>query len=300
MSSTFPFRKTLAAGAVLAAFMFPSTGVHAFQGDVVCGGKQHFLVPGECLQSCSKQKRSLANLSGGLCSFSASCGIFKGDSALKAFYNQAMFGRGAVTGQQGKQVLLSHVVNRYYKPHNVKNLDVDIGSPGGMDGFAGVQRPKRPGAKPRLTVHDDLFYTSPGYFVATIGHEMVHLEQHERTVTTNLAGINSVVGAMRELEASSWQSGLDNFPREFGPNKTSGCQREEELIAQRQTYECRKWQVKKAIENLRATPRWETYSKTLERWLNEDDWAKQVWLKQNPNWQSVTGGERPDKECSNP
>jgi hypothetical protein len=74
----------------------------AYKGDIVCSAKQRFTVPGLCLQACSKQKRTLANFSGGMCSFSSSCPAYgqEARSALPVFYNQALFGRGAVTGER--------------------------------------------------------------------------------------------------------------------------------------------------------------------------------------------------------
>ena len=219
---------------------------------------------------------------------------------MPQFYNQAMFGRGAVTGQQGKLVLASHIINTYYKPNNVRDIEVVIGSAPGGDDFAKVEKSSRPGGKPLLTIQDDLFFTAPGYLISTIGHEMVHLEQHKRIYKTNLAGINSVVGAMRELEASSWELGADTFSRSIGANQVGECERGQEKQAQQMTYACRQWQVKKAIEDIRSGARRDAYFKSIEKWLNEDPWANQVWLQNNPDCKTQKAGAKPQDECSNP
>jgi len=287
---------------VALALMCTATAISqdAYQGDIVCSGKQRFTVPGLCLQACSKQKRSLANFSGGMCSFSSSCPAYglEPRSALPVFYNQALFGRGAVTGEAGRLVLASHIINTYFPPNNVKQITVLIGKTAGGDDFAHLE-PAPAGGKPTLTIQDDLFFTSPGYLISTLGHEMVHVEQQKRSYKTNLTGINSLVGAMRELEASSWELNADNFSRSFGANKASGCMRDQEKTAQHQTYTCRQWQVKKAIENIRTGGRKEIYLKSVEKWLSEDPWSSRVWVLANPQWATQSAGPMPDP-CENP
>jgi hypothetical protein len=278
-----------------------SAHAQEYAGDITCGSKQRFTVPGECLNACSKQKRTLANLSGGLCFFSSSCPAYGKEpkSALPVFYNQALFGRGPVQGEQAKLVLASHIINTYFPPNNVKLIAVKIGATSGGDDFAHVEPAPRAGGKSTLTIQDDLFYTAPGYLISTIGHELIHVEQHKRTYKTSFAGINSLVGAMRELEASSWEIDADNFSRSFGANKAVDCMRDQEKAAQRMTFACRQWQVRKAIADIRESARRDTYFKSVEKWLNEDPWAQQVWLPDNPKWQTQAAGAQP-KDCGNP
>ena len=38
---------------------------------------------------------------------------------------------------------------------------------------------------------------------------------------------------------------------------------------------------------------------SLEKYMNEDPWISQVWLKQNPNWKTITAGPAP-ASCENP
>jgi hypothetical protein len=271
-----------------------------FAGDITCSGSERFFIPGACTEKCSQQKHTLARITGGMCGFSSSCPAYGHEtkSALPVFYNQALFGRGAVKGEQAQLVLASHIINTYYPPNNVKLITVLIGSAEGGDDFAHTE-PGKPGKNPTLTIQSDLFFTAPGYLISTIGHEMVHVEQQKRTYKTNLTGINSLVGAMRELEASSWELGADNFPRSFGASKISSCMRDSEKQGDQMAYACRAWQVKQSIEDVRTGPKSSTYLPAVEKWLNEDPWASKVWLPGNPNWRTQNAGAMPPK-CTKP
>lgn len=268
-------------------------------GDLVCGGKQRFTTPGECLKACSSQKRTLGNFSAGICGFSSSCTAYGKEvrSALPQFYNQALLGRGVVGGEVAKLVLASHIINTYYPPNTVKQIAVSIGATDQGE-FAHVEPPAKPGEKAMLTIQDDLFYTAPGYLISTIGHEMVHLEQQRRIYKTKRTGINSLVVAMRELEASSWEVHGDNFSRTFGASQVGTCMRNQEKTAQQQILACRHWQVKKAIENILTGARKDAYSNSVAQWLAEDPWASQVWLPANPDWKTQSAGKQPE-ECGN-
>jgi len=272
-----------------------------YQGDIVCGGKDRFTVPMACMNVCSRQKRTLGNFSAGLCFFSSQCPAYgkEAKSALPVLYNQALFGRGAVIGQAAKLALASHIINTYYQPHDVKQIAVKIGAAEGGDDFAHVERATQSGGKTALTIQDDLFLTSPGYLISTIGHEMIHVEQLERTYKTNLTAINRLVGAMRELEASSWEIDEDSFKRSFGRNRAGDCMQGQEKAAQQMAFACRKWQVKKAIEDIRTSPRRDIYLGSVGKWLSEDPWASQIWLPDNPQWETQPAGPMPDN-CKNP
>jgi len=296
--------RTIGRLAALLALVLAGTATlpaQEYKGDLLCGKTTRFTTPGECLNSCSQQRRTLANL-GGVCSFSSSCPAYGQEphSALPQFYNQALFGRGAVVGAEGKLVLASHIINTYYPPNNARQISVIINPTKGGGEFAHVEPSATPGGKQTLTLRDDVFYTAPGYMISVIGHEMVHVEQNNRSQKTNQMGISSLVGAMHELEASSWEIHADNFPRSIGPSKVGNCMRDQEKTAQQQTYACRQWQVKQAIEDILRGPRKDAYSRSVGLWLNEDPWASQVWLPANPSWQTQAAGQKPFADCKNP
>ena len=41
----------------------------------------------------------------------------------------------------------------------------------------------------------------------SLGHEIVHLDQYQRTYTMNVFYIDAAIAAFRELEASTWDTG---------------------------------------------------------------------------------------------
>lgn len=284
-------------GALVVACAIPARAQDEYAGDIVCGGsRKKFLVPMACVKGCSA-RRTLANFSGGTCGFSSSCPAYgKEDrSALPVFYNQALFGRGVIAGEKAQLVLVSHIINTYYAPNNVKQIHVAIGTSPGGDNWAHLV-PGARGQAPTLMVQSDLLLLSPGYLISTIGHEMVHVEQGKRSYKTNQTGINSLVQDMWELEASSWELNADNFSRSIGANKTAGCIQDQEKTSNHNIYVCRQWEVRKALEDIRTGPKSSTYLPSAEKWLNEDPWTSQIWLPANPNWRTQKAGPKP-QEC---
>jgi hypothetical protein len=62
---------------------------------------------------------------------------------------------------------------------------------------------------------------------------------------------------------------------------------------------CYDWQAKKAIENIRSGMRSEQYVPAVEKYMTQDLWISQVWLKKHPDWKTLTAGAAP-KDCPNP
>ena len=281
-----------------------------FAGDITCAEKR-FLLPGLCIQNCRlKPGRSGLAQMNVKCWLSPKCPRITGDVGLVKFYNDAMFGIGFVPPALEKVVVVEHMINTYYKPYSTKEIAVVIGpsgeSGGTRDRWASTLPAPR-GGKATMTISGDLFYMTPGYMLSTIGHEMVHVGQLRRTYKTDLAGINEAVGAFRELEASSWELHKDEFARSYGPSSLLACmngqtqsygqQTTNEIEDINETYQCREWQVRKAIEDIRG--RGQGYLNRLGRWLEEDVWTNEVWLPQFPNWKTLTAGARPTG-CPNP
>lgn len=265
------------------------------KGDIACAN-QHYIVPGLCLQNCTGH-RTLANLSGGQCFFAPQCTALQGDRALAQFYNQGILHSGGpqVLPQDRAQLsVVAQIINVHYKPFNAGQFDIRIGDSVGMDAWAGLVR----GAgKSTLNVSPDLLLLTPGYLASVLGHEMVHESQYRRAYKTNMTGINSAVSAFRELEASMWELGEAPSPG-VPQNAFKDCLQETEATASQQTRACRAWQVTKAIENIRDSPR--SHFTALEAWMTEDPWISAFWMPRNPNWKTAKAGPNLDKECPNP
>ncbi|HEV1993027.1 MAG TPA: hypothetical protein VGR03_01740 [Candidatus Acidoferrum sp.] len=268
-------------------------------GDIACGN-QHYIVPGLCLQKCTG-RRTLANLNAGQCFFAPQCKALQGDQTLKQFYNQGILHSGGpqvLPPDVAQRSVVAQIINVHYKPFNAGQFDIRIGNFAGKDAWAGIERGGGKGSKPILGVSPDLLLLTPGFLASVLGHEMVHESQYRRKYKTNMTGINSAVGAFRELEASMWELGEASSPG-FPDNKFNDCLQESESTSNRQTRDCRSWQVTKAIENIRDSPR--SYFKSLEAWMNEDPWVSAEWIPKNPNWKMAKAGPNPDpKECDNP
>lgn len=271
----------------------------AGEGDIACGD-QHYIVPGLCLQKCSG-RRTLATPSAGQCFFAPQCKALQGDQRLKQFYNQGILHSGGpqvLPPDLAQRSVVAQIINVHYKPFNAGQFDIRIGSFAGMEAWAGIERGGGQGSKPILGVSPDLLLLTPGFLASVLGHEMVHESQYRRTYKTNMTGINSAVGAFRELEASMWDLGEAPSPG-FPDNEFKACLQESERTSSQQTRDCRSWQVTKAIENIRDSPR--SYFKALETWMNEDPWVSAEWMPKNPNWKMAKAGPSPDpKECGNP
>ena len=267
-------------------------------GDISCGN-QHYIVPGLCLQQCTG-RRTLGNLNAGQCFFTPQCPALQGDQRLKQFYNQGILHSGGpqvLPPDLAQRSVVAQIINVHDKPFNAGQFDIRIGNFAGMDAWDGIERGAT-GSKPILGVSPDLLLLTPGYLASVLGHEMVHESQYHRIYKTSLIGINSAVGAFRELEASMWQLGEASSPG-FPDDEFKGCLQESERTSNLQTRVCRAWQVTKAIQNISESPR--SYSKSLETWMSEDPWVRAEWLPKNPNWKTAKAGSNPDpKECSNP
>lgn len=188
----------------------------------------------------------------------------------------------------------STIINQFYQPF--KSTDFHIVFEGGERSFyAKLEEPKSRGTKPFLKIHRDLFLKSPAFLVQTIGHEMIHAIQMERGKSkTKLHGIQKTTEAFLELEASYWEVGTVylEYDWKIGPNELIECISADEMKAVKETFECRKWQVRNWIEifnDLRPGN-----LSRLEEWLKQNHWTREVWLPNHPNWKKMKAGNQPE------
>lgn len=276
----------------LALAHFPATAQ-----DIQCMcSKKTFDRPGNCLQECR----------GGLgcpvkCAISPKCAGFD-DTPFRQFYNRALFGIGNVGGLRGpnaNDVVVAHVINIWFKPNNVKDFNVTWGKPENTDDWAHVMPPSSGAQKLTLVVSPDAIFLSPAGFVSALGHEMIHVEQMKRTYTVRMTGINSALTSFRELEASTWEGGATDFKWAVGPSKWSNCLPADEKKASDDLRACREWQAVKSIENIRTGLRSEQFLPALDKYMSQDPWISQVWVRKYPGWKTRAAGPAP-KDCPNP
>jgi hypothetical protein len=290
-------KQTAMALAVFAVLLIITAQVHA--QDIMCAPtKTKFFSPGTCSRDCK---------GGGLktpvrCAMSPACSGFD-DQKFKIFYNRALFGTGNVggfglgamagAGPNANDVLVAHVINHFFKPNNFTHFNLSWSDPGNTANWARVEAASSSDKKMNLIVAPDAIWLSPAGLVNTIGHEMVHVEQMQRKRTVRMNGLDAVSTAFYELEATGWEGGNSKFNWAIGASKWAGCVDKQEKDDHAIRLSCYEWQVKKAIEDVLTGPRAQQYGSTMEKYMNEDPWISQVWMKENPNWKTVKAGPRP-------
>jgi hypothetical protein len=264
--------------------------------DIMCMSKKDtpsFSVPAECLKVCYR---------GGLGKFvhcalpkKAKCTGFD-DPVFASFYNCAVLGtacgQAAIAGAS-KDTLIAHTISHFFKPNNIKDFNFKWGPPENTTNWAKVEPAGSGAQKMSLVVAPDAISRSPAAFVITLGHEMIHVEQLKRKLKTRMDGLSDVASALRELEAYAWERGVTGFPWEIGANKWATCTTEAEKAESVGFEACYEWKAKHAIESVRDGPLNYRFLGFLEKYLNEEPWASQVWLKAHPDWKTFKVGPRP-------
>jgi hypothetical protein len=256
--------------------------------------KRTFDRPGNCTRECR----------GGLgcpvkCAISPRCAGFD-DTPFRQFYNRAVFGiGGGMGGPNANDVVVAHIINLWFKPNNIRDFNVSWGRPENTDDWAHVMPPSSGAQKLALVVSPDAIWLSPAGLVSALGHEMIHVEQMKRSYSVRMTGINSALTSFRELEASSWEGGASDFRWAIGPSKWSSCLPADEKQASDNLRACRDWQALKAIENIRTSLRGAQFVSDLQKYMSEDPWISQVWMKKYPDWKTRAAGPAPT-DCPSP
>jgi hypothetical protein len=187
-----------------------------------------------------------------------------------------------------------YTINHYFQPNKSDNFNLAWG-PRETSDYAHVTPASSGTQKMTLVVSEEALKLSPAGFVMTIGHEMIHVEQlkRHRDSKVDRSGISGALSPLRELEASAWELGEGDFRWVIGPNKWKECLRENEKQESAFRHICNAWDVKKGIQDIRDRPRNDQYMRNLEKFMAEDAWISQVWLKANPNWKTEPLSDQP-------
>lgn len=282
-------KKLFALGMISAVVLVAGKGTLFAQQDIYCNcNKQRYGTPGECLQNCKGNRLTCTG-----CFLSPRCPALQGDKNLKLLYNRALFRKGLVPLNQAQRSLVAHIINHYYKPFSAGQINIVLAD-GAPRSFWAEIEPASGGGKPTLQVHIDLIWCSPAFLVSAVGHEMIHYLQSLRPNAVDLTGIDKAVWAFKELEASNWESGANNFNWKIGSDQVFHCLRQVEKDEVLKILRFRQWEVRSRIEEIVSGFR-DAHNrlKRLERWLTANPWTRDVWLPANPNWKSYTAGPRP-------
>ena len=237
------------------------------------------------------------------CTLSPECGAMANLTpaqrrTLVAQYNQALFGisMGPASVRRTSMLkpgLVALIMDYYYAPHTARYVEIAIGPTNSGD-WANILNQKNSAGKYPLVVSDDLFWLSPAMLMQSIGHEIVHLVQYQRSYSMNVAQIDAACSAFRELEASTWESGNTDMNYSNKGSNFFNCLMPVEQNAATAMLRCREWGVRKAIQSVREIDQLRPGAmRKLEQWLQEDAWTKAHWLPSNPGWKTYAPGPKP-------
>jgi hypothetical protein len=286
-------------GFVQAAFMF--VALIALMGsvsaqNVLCRtSNKRFATGAECNKDC---KGGGLGIIGNPCVYSplTACKALASKGADGDEYWNKVFESTLMGGPlpAAKLQLPIYTINRFFQPNKHTDFNISWGRTGTSD-YAHVTPASSSEQKMNLVISEDALGLPPGGFMMAIGHEMIHAEQlkRHRNSKVDRSGIDRVLSPLRELEASAWELGEGSFRWVIGPNKWKECLRENEKQESAFRHICNAWDVKKGIQDIRDRPRSDQYLRNLEKFMTEDAWISQVWLKANPNWKTETLSNQP-------
>lgn len=197
--------------------------------------------------------------------------------------------------------LIERIVFAWYSGYKVENLNIIWGRDEVKNiGIAAV--PMQYGKYP-LYVSVNLLCKSPAYITASVGHELIHVEQYNRTYSyfdIDDLQIRKVRDALREVEAYEWETVSGYFPWQIKTSNQwlSGFTPTEESELQT-LKQCATWKAESEIEQLRAQPDAENGLKKLKQYFYQDPWVRTNWLPHNPDWAMRSAGPEP-AVCQNP
>ena len=213
----------------------------------------------------------------------------RSDDERKALVREYRKATRATSGQTAKRVQFTkYVIKDFYgRATDVSALEIAIRASERF--WAEVSPQKNADGKYPFTVNEDFF--DPGnqggeeataYIMAsTIGHELIHLEQFSRPSNGASLGINDAVYALRELEASTWESENTDFRWKIPANTLYRFLRADYKQGVDELLQERRKQVEAAVREFHTSALSAKYLPTLIRWLNANSWTREVWLPAN-------------------
>ena len=280
------------------------TPTGGMKNELLCTcNKQSYDTPRECLGGCTGRVGLAGTAMCGSVLQSQErqpCPVLR-NPAFKTIYDQVVlhhFGPLAAlpsgssdTPNNPNVILIGNLINTFYKPWSVSDyfIAIAVGTGGGTGGELAHVEPAN-GGKIYLRVGGAAIESSPGSLVGIIGHEMIHGEQFRRGLKQySLPGFNSFTHAMNELEAWSWQTGTPmNFRWKIAANQAWKCETQDEQDKDMAVRECREWQVRETLVKVNTRDDRHELQNAVDNWINENPWARTVWLPYNRNWKGVT------------
>ncbi len=197
--------------------------------------------------------------------------------------------------------LIERIVFAWYSGYEAERLQIIWGRDEVKNvGIAVV--PKQYGKFP-LFISVNLLCKSPAYITASVGHELIHVEQFNRSYNSldiDDLEIRNVRDSLREVEAYEWENGTGYFPWQI---KTSDQWLSDLTPAEQSDLhtleQCANWKVANEIAQLRKTPNAENGLKKLKLYFLEDPWVRSNWLPRHAEWALRSAGPEP-AACQEP
>jgi hypothetical protein len=215
------------------------------------------------------------------------CGLF--DKHLLPLFQSAWSERESGKKNLKLRKILDHVLKTQYKAVKIPGAAFDIVDMEGADADITMDPESKQWPVP-FRFASKLF-ERPAGVVVTLGHELIHqfqiksrLEGHYKAIQ-NWLGVNDVAVAFWELEAHTWELGSDfksAYEWPFGGNHYLACLTSQERNLNQADRASAAERVNKAVSTAALRPQ---YLKQAATFIDCHRWAKEVWLKDNKNWQ---------------
>jgi hypothetical protein len=197
--------------------------------------------------------------------------------------------------------LIERIIYAWFSGYQVEHLQIIWGRDEVKNvGIAVV--PKQYGKYP-LFISVNLLCKSPAYITASVGHELIHIEQDNRTyngLDIDDLQIRKVRDALREVEAYEWETGTGYFPWQIKTsNQWLSAMSPVEESELHTLEQCAGWKLESEIEQVRTHPDAENGLKKLKVYFQEDPWVRTNWLPRHSDWALRSAGAEP-AACQDP
>lgn len=208
---------------------------------------------------------------------------------------------GGDEGDELRSKLIKRIILAWYGGYEIGNFRIVWGRDEAKNIGIAVA-PMQYGKFP-LFLSVNLLCKSPAYMAASVGHELIHVEQYKRIYTglnVDDLAIRKVRDALREVEAYEWETNSGAFPWKINTSDQwlggfTATERSELDTLQ----QCAAWNVANEIEQLRKQPDAETSIKKLMVFFEQDPWVRSNWLPHHTDWAVRSAGPQP-APCQKP
>jgi len=188
--------------------------------------------------------------------------------------------------------LVERIFGAWLHPNNYPDFIVNWTDPNPNGSWANLDLTPDKNGKYVLNIAIDSLCRSPAAFIVAIAHEMIHMEQHQRSYrTVGRDDFGMIRAAFMEDEAYSWELRTSNFAWKMATIRSNPFMAGEtsaEIKESKVAQQCYEWQTESLIEKLRTSGFGSTGNMiNLGRFMSEDPWVSTQWLPSHTNWKTT-------------